>query len=564
MLFIVTTLLLVLPRTTFTASVFTSKQCSALRAYVGLDGALERTIPSTQALFPPYSFEALPYSTLKLLPTDENICETESISINVTNSIVLLFESVGNCSAQAKVLIAQKSGAIAVLMSNDDDSGATVSIQDDDKLTANVTTTIPMRSISLWYANDAAWIGYTQGNTVQIKFDCFEDDYPSMLCLSDRSGEYKFTPQTGEYQRQAGREINGHPVWEMGGYEEEKWVYGWAGTDAFIYLRDGGGDEEWYWAVTHDSDFTATKDTDLVLRCTVGGKDIWNPSLCPSWAGVSRKGVMDTEISGVKVDGDVCPMCSAFHAFVELYAPDMFGSETRTLLSAQALFPPYAYNVPYTEVIALNSSDDDICDPDAIFTANTTGKVVILFDTIGNCSAHRKVWSAEQHGAVAVLIGHDDGGYVVPVVNAVDDNYNSSIPMRSIPQSTAELLARTTFDLKDELWSTVLVRFKCFDNVYYPSVICLGDPLLEFSDQAGDYQQEADKLVNEHPVWTMKGYEGTDGRYGWSGTDAFIYLRNQDGDEEWYWAITHDSDFTAESDGDLVMRCTKGGKDIWN
>eukprot|EP01083_Nonionella_stella_P065940 173215_1 len=286
---------------------------------------------------------------------------------------------------------------------------------------------------------------------------------PSVLCLRDPL--LGFSAQTGEYQQQTNMEINAHPVWKLQGDEGLDGKYGYPGTDAFIYLRDGDGDEDWYWVITHDSDFTATEDTGLVLRCAVG-TDIWNPSLCPSWNGFN--GTSDSGVSGVNVTDGICPTCSALRAYVEIYAPDLVRGavKTRILLSSHALFPPYEYNIPYTDSVALPNTDD-ICDPNASLSTNITNIIVVLFESIGDCTIHRKVLSAEQHGARAVLMTNGESS---EVINIVDDdtlgNITTSIPVRGITKDTGESLSLASLD-----WNVpVSIRFKCNTPTLAPTI----------------------------------------------------------------------------------------------
>ena len=109
-----------------------------------------------------------------------------------------------------------------------------------------------------------------------------------------------------------------------------------------------------------------------------------------------------------------------------------------TLTSSQALFPPYKYYVPFTELVILDSLNDDICSTAGI-TTDISGKIVLIFEAIGNCSSHYKVYVAEQNGAIAVLMANNDAsGLVVPIVD--DDEVATTIPMRSIPRADGVIL----------------------------------------------------------------------------------------------------------------------------
>eukprot|EP01083_Nonionella_stella_P066455 175016_1 len=274
----------------YTAFSQSSANCSAFHAFVKVQGAYNVTLLSAQALFAPHSYY-IPFAPLVLLSTNDDICDPDTtLSTTITNRILLLFESIGDCSIHYKVLSAQSHGASGVLMANNDDSGQVIRIADDDAF----TTVIPMRSISK--PDGQLLSDHIQSNhAIQAKIGCFDNvTYPSLLCLSDTSGSFYF--QSGEYQRQVGLQMNGHPVWKMHGYPLWR-------TDVYIFLHDADGAADWYWAVTLDDTFT--DDTQLRLKCAVGGLLISDPSLCPLWQGTYGRGFFN--FPDVNVTGRLCP-----------------------------------------------------------------------------------------------------------------------------------------------------------------------------------------------------------------------------------------------------------------
>ena len=109
-----------------------------------------------------------------------------------------------------------------------------------------------------------------------------------------------------------------------------------------------------------------------------------------------------------------------------------------TLTSSQALFPPYKYYVPFTELVILDSSTDNVCDEVGIST-DLSNKIVLIFEETEGCSSHYKVYVAEVNGAIAVLLANSDAsGLVFPIVD--DDQVTTSIPMRSIPRADGIIL----------------------------------------------------------------------------------------------------------------------------
>lgn len=130
--------------------------CSALTSYVQITSPsnLSQTLTSSQALFAPYSYYIPSTQLVKLNDSIDDICGNHGrgISSDISNKIVLIFESEGNCTNHFKVLQAQDANAIAVLLANNDNSGEVINIIDDNSL-QDLETVIPMRSITLFDGN---------------------------------------------------------------------------------------------------------------------------------------------------------------------------------------------------------------------------------------------------------------------------------------------------------------------------------------------------------------------------------------------------------------------------
>ena len=134
--------------------------------------------------------------------------------------------------------------------------------------------------------------------------------------------------------------------------------------------------------------------------------------------------------------------CSAIDAYVQVVSS---GNLSNTLLSSQALFPPYKYHVSFTQLIALDSLIDDPCNPSGIST-NIANKIVLLFESEGNCTNHYKVFVAEQNNAIGVILANTDlSGEVVPIID--DDSVTTTIPMRSISYQNGVILQDEIVDL---------------------------------------------------------------------------------------------------------------------
>lgn len=135
---------------------------------------------------------------------------------------------------------------------------------------------------------------------MSIEFGCFDSQYPSAVCLTDSLGEYWHLD--GDYQRQADIKYNEHPVYMKEGYV-------WILDDMYIFLHDGYGNTDWYWAITGDSKFQT--DSSIMARCAVGG--LSNPSLCPQWNGtdVYHTGIF-TEYKELNVTSGLCSVSDSY------------------------------------------------------------------------------------------------------------------------------------------------------------------------------------------------------------------------------------------------------------
>jgi len=238
--------------------------CSAIDSYVQVisSGNLSATVTSAQALFPPYTYY-LEYTDLTKLDSSDDPCSPSGISTDISSKVVLLFESVGNCTSHLKVAVAEENGAVGVLLANNDVSGEVITIIDDESL----STTIPMRSIPLIDGTELS--DELDSETVQVKFGCFDSEYPTHLCMLDTMGDGWFLD--GDYQRQEAT-FNDHAVYKKEGYV-------WIVDDIYVFLHDANGDSDWYWAITSDPTFS----DDEWIQAVCVDLDVSNPSECTSW-----------------------------------------------------------------------------------------------------------------------------------------------------------------------------------------------------------------------------------------------------------------------------------------
>ena len=124
--------------------------------------------------------------------------------------------------------------------------------------------------------------------------------------------------------------------------------------------------------------------------------------------------------------------CSAMNAYVQVTSPSNLSSTLGTITSSHALFAPYSYYIPSTQLVQLDSSDNP-CSVDGISTS-ISNKMVLIFES-DNCTSHYKVYVAEQYDATAVLLVNDDlsGGVITIVEDHSLQGQDTTIPARSIP-----------------------------------------------------------------------------------------------------------------------------------
>ena len=100
---------------------------------------------------------------------------------------------------------------------------------------------------------------------------------------------------------------------------------------------------------------------------------------------------------------------------------------------------------------------------------------------------------------------------------------------------------------------TVEIEFGCFDDSThedYPSVICILDSKGDVWYLDGDYQRQAELTYNDHPVYKKEAYS-------FLLSDLYIFLDDANGDQDWYWTITFDSEF--KSNSSIRAFCSVGG-----
>eukprot|EP01083_Nonionella_stella_P291318 991314_1 len=224
--------------------------------------------------------------------------------------------------------------------------------------------------------------------------------------------------------------------------------------------------------------------------------------------------------------------CSAMDSYIRI-SSDIIDT---TILSSQALFPPYTYYIPSTPIIMLNTNDNP-CDATQI-TTNITNKILLVY-TSDKCSDYQKTYVAQQKGAIGVLIVISTDNTVSTIPG--DSTSNSTIPTRGISYARADNIQRQL--QVPETAGIVYVEFGC-NYKETPLSMCLVDNIGSRWWLDGDYVRQINISYNEHSVWLKEGFYLS---------DYYIFLHTADHENEWYWAITTDPTF--KRDGYIRSKC---------
>merc|ERR1719242_348869 len=228
--------------------------CLCLRSIYGqncraVDSYVQITVPSigydvtalsAQAMFKPWLYHTVP-TDLVVLSSEDDICSGDSLSIDITDKIVLINPVNGDCSNVTKVYKAQLNGAKAVLITNSEtEIGIVSNLENDDESTATQLT-IPTRSIPYNLAKTLS----SFSDTIFVEFGCLSasSNISSVICLVDESGDD--WQLDGDYQLQTDLFMNGKNVWLKSGYHLVLDI------DFYIFLSNDN-----YWTITSDVNMT--------------------------------------------------------------------------------------------------------------------------------------------------------------------------------------------------------------------------------------------------------------------------------------------------------------------
>ena len=262
--------------------------CSARNAFVFADwthgGILPRVLTSEYTNYAPFVYDTLVNVELVLFENGRNMTEDlsnpcdlgtlqEDYSFYVDKIVMIEYNEL--CNMERQALYMEFMGAVGVLIHNNDMtrtlSDHVFALSGDDTLGA--MPTIPSRMISE-YGGELLKVVKALDETVFISFDCYDDtiEYPSIICLVDKSINGMRVYLDGEYQRQASWfTINDHPVWLKTGYTglwKEIWMW--------LMIENENGNDAWKWVI-------GTKywdESTIIAVCDVNGTHIEHPALC--------------------------------------------------------------------------------------------------------------------------------------------------------------------------------------------------------------------------------------------------------------------------------------------
>merc|ERR1719242_2060554 len=219
------------------------QNCRAVDSYVQITVpsiGYDVTALSAQAMFKPWLYHTVP-TDLVVLSSEDDICSGDSLSIDITDKIVLINPVNGDCANVTKVYKAQLNGAKAVLISDTETEIGTVSNLANDDDSTSTQLLIPARTIPYTLALTLA----TFGDTVFVEFGCrsASSNITSVICMFDESGQH--WELEGDYQLQSSLSYNGKPVWLKQGYHLVLDI------DYFIFLNNQN-----YWTISSNSNLS--------------------------------------------------------------------------------------------------------------------------------------------------------------------------------------------------------------------------------------------------------------------------------------------------------------------
>lgn len=131
--------------------------------------------------------------------------------------------------------------------------------------------------------------------------------------------------------------------------------------------------------------------------------------------------------------------CGSLYVSVEVTQPPDF--PPGTIVSANALFPPYSYSLSQREVVEVESGDN-LCNG-SLSTSAYDGKILLVTIDTYNCSIQYQVYRAQTAGAKAVLFANNQDGTAVYQLSGDGsfDEGNITIPARMISQNDGDALS---------------------------------------------------------------------------------------------------------------------------
>eukprot|EP01083_Nonionella_stella_P145939 458336_1 len=255
--------------------------------------------------------------------------------------------------------------------------------------------------------------------------------------------------------------------------------------------------------------------------------------------------------------------CSANYGFVYIESSSLTLSET--LLSERTNYPPYAYSTAIIQSrVSLYANNERVsetvnnpCDTTTWTTPSShyDNTIVLIpytqtYDML--CTPQQWSLNLQQYGNTkAVLIANDKELPVVYTLSGDTSLPHPIIPTRMISKNSATKIIHAITSTSQTVFATI----DCLNDTLHPSIICMLDssvmPRPENVILDGEYQEQANILVNDHPVWLKEGHTGPIPM--WSHSELFMWLtiNHSTTNNPWRWVIG--SDYNNENT--ITMEC---------
>eukprot|EP01083_Nonionella_stella_P140237 429531_1 len=255
--------------------------------------------------------------------------------------------------------------------------------------------------------------------------------------------------------------------------------------------------------------------------------------------------------------------CSSNYAFV--YIESSSSTLVETVLSERTSYPPYAYNrsIVNTQVSLYANNgiiSESVNNPCDTATWNTPpsyyDNTIVLIHYIQSyallCSPQQWTLNLQQYANTkAVLIGNNNEIPAVYPLSGEHDLDNPVIPTRMIAKTAASKIVNTITNTSQDVFATI----DCYnDTAHHPVIICMLDSSVIPNEVNmivdGEYQEQANILVNDHPVWLKEGHRDYPDFYIW------LTINHSTTSHPWRWVIGTDYNDRSTIDLECIQNTT--------